>query len=233
LDASALAAYDHRIASATPHIGTLNESSLHAALKARYAQPGDRFEVPLGGFVVDICRSNQLIEIQTSSFAAMANKLDQLLDDYRLLLVHPIAIETYLARPGRKPRKSPRRGSIYELFVELVSIPTLVDHPNLSIEVVLASVTRHQKPRSRGRRRYRNLDCELREVLGIHRFSGSAELGRLLPAGLPREFTTADIANGASVSRDLAQRVAYCLRALNRIAEVGRTRAGIRYRRVD
>ena len=54
-----------------PHIGTLNEGSLHAALKQVYAEPGDTFEVPLDRFVIDISRDELLIEIQTGSFAAM------------------------------------------------------------------------------------------------------------------------------------------------------------------
>lgn len=37
-------------------IGTLNEKPLHAALKGWYARPGDRFEVPVDGYLVDIVR---------------------------------------------------------------------------------------------------------------------------------------------------------------------------------
>ena len=64
--------------SALPHIGMLNEGSLHASLKRRYARPGDDFEVSIEGFVIDIVRARGepdelLIEIQTGSFRAMAN----------------------------------------------------------------------------------------------------------------------------------------------------------------
>jgi hypothetical protein len=116
-------------------IGTLKEGSLHAALKARYAQPGDQFERPVDGFIVDIHRPGLLIEIQTGSFRAMGRKLDRLLETHRILLVHPIAVDTHLHRPDGSSRRSPRRGSIYSLFEELVSIPTLVDHPHLTLEV--------------------------------------------------------------------------------------------------
>lgn len=213
-------------------IGTLNEGSLHAALKAHYARPGDELEVPLDGFVIDIRRSNLLIEVQTSSFGAMGNKLDRLLASHRILLVHPIAVETYLQRPGKKTRKSPRRGSIYALFDELVSIPTLLDHPNLMLDVALTSVTAVQRATRRARRGrggYRTIDRELREVLEVRRFHDTDDLAELLPPDLPDEFTTADIASRAGVSRDLAQRMAFCFRALEVIGEVGRTRAGIHY----
>lgn len=41
-------------------IGLLNEKSLHASLKQWYAQPGDRFEVAVDGFVIDIVRNDQM-----------------------------------------------------------------------------------------------------------------------------------------------------------------------------
>lgn len=203
-------------------------------MKARYAEPGDELEVPLEGFVIDIRRPDLLVEIQTSSFGSMGRKFDRLLAEHRMLLVHPIAVETYLQRPGRKPRKSPKRGSIFDIFEELVSIPTLLDHPNLMLDVVLVSVTKVQQvdPRARrGRGGFRTIECQLREVLEVRRFAGTDDLAELLPAGLPPEFTTADIATGAQVSRDVAQRMAFCFRALDVINEVGRTKAGICYSR--
>jgi hypothetical protein len=182
--------------------------------------------------VIDIRRDGLLIEIQTGSFAAMGNKLDHLLAEHRMLLVHPVAVETHLQKPGAKPRKSPKRGSIYGLFEELVSIPTLLDHPNLSLEIALVSVTKVQEPDSamrRGRGGFRTTDRVLREVLERHRFDRTVDLLALVPDGLPAEFTTADLAAHAGIGRDVAQRMAYCLRPLGLFREVGRTRAGIRY----
>ena len=60
---------------ATHQIGTLNENPLHAALKAWYARPGDRIEVPVDGFIVDIVRDDLLVEIQTGNFSAVKEKL--------------------------------------------------------------------------------------------------------------------------------------------------------------
>lgn len=213
-------------------IGTLNEGSLHAALKERYAQHGDDFEVPLEGFVIDIRRPGLLIEIQTASFGSMGRKFDHLLAEHKMLLVHPIAVETYLDRPNAKARKSPKKGSIYGLFEELVSIPTLLDHPNLTLDVVLVSVTKTQivDPRARrGRGGHRTVDRVLREVLGTERFETTSDLRRLLPADLPDQFNTAELATAAGVRRDVAQRMAYCFRALDIFEEQGRTKAGILY----
>lgn len=210
----------------------MNEGSLHAALKARYAESGDELEVPLDGFVVDIRRPDTLVEIQTSSFGSIRSKLERLLCHHRLLLVHPIAVETYLQRPGRKTRKSPKRGSIFSIFEELVGIPSLLDHPNFALDVVLVSITKVQEvaPRARrGRGGFRTIDRLLRQVLEVRRFGGTSDLAELLPENLPDSFTTADIASQAQVSRQVAQQMAFCFRALGVITPVGRTRAGIVY----
>ena len=50
-------------------IGTLNEGSLHAALKLWYADPGDLVEHPVDGYVIDLVRDDLLIEVQTGGFA--------------------------------------------------------------------------------------------------------------------------------------------------------------------
>ena len=41
-----------------PTIGPLNEKPLHAALKERYARPGDAVEVKRHGYVVDVVRDS-------------------------------------------------------------------------------------------------------------------------------------------------------------------------------
>ena len=201
-------------------------------MKADYAEPGDRFEVPLDGFVIDIVRDGSLIEIQTGSFGAMGKKLDHLLPSNQIVVVYPIAVETYLQKPGVTPRKSPKHGSVYDLFAELVSIPTLVDHPNLSLEVVLVAVTKVQVADAkvrRGRGGFRTEDRQLREILGRHRFDEGRDLLELVPDGLPPVFTTADLARRAGIGRGVAQQMAYCLRPLGLFIEQGRTKAGIEY----
>lgn len=217
-----------------PHIGTLNEGSLHAALKEHYSEPGDEFEVAMGRFVIDIVRPGLLIEVQTRSFASMGNKLDRLLPDNEILLVHPIATRTDLERPGCPRRKSPKNGSIYSIFEELVSIPTLIDNPNLTLDVVLAQVAKVQEPdpkARRGRGGYRTVDRRLVEIESIRRFSTAQDLFALVPDDLPEVFTTADIAQAGGFGRDVAQRMAYCFKALGLFTQQGRTKAGINYTR--
>jgi hypothetical protein len=73
-----------------PGIGLINEKPLHASLKQWYARPGDRFEVPVDGFVIDIVRDDLLIEIQTRNFASINSKLCKLTRSYEVRLVYPV-----------------------------------------------------------------------------------------------------------------------------------------------
>lgn len=187
----------------------------------------------LGGFVVDIRRGNLLIEIQTASFAAMGRKLDHLLSDYSILIVHPIAAETFLHKPGARPRRSPKRNDIFSLFDELVSVPTILDHPNLAIEALLVDVDKIQQEDPDLRRRrggWRTVDRRLRQIRTRHRFESIADLVDLVPRGLGPRFTTAELAEAAGTTRARAQRLAYCMRANGVFDPIDRERRGVVYR---
>jgi len=220
-----------------PAIGTLNEGSLHSALKNLYMEPEDQLEVPIDGYVVDIWRNaheeNVIIEIQTSSFGSMRKKLESLLQNYKITIVYPIAIETHLAKPGKKIRKSPKKGSIYNIFNELVSITGMLNHPNLSFDVVLTTVRKIQEydPKlRRNRGGYRTVNTELKEIHSTQQFNGVEDLMCLLPTDLPKTFTTADIAASARIPRQIAQQMAYCFRKANAIEEIGNTKQGKEYK---
>ena len=107
-------------------IGSLNEGPLHAALKRWYYEDGDRLEVPVEEFVVDLVRDGLLIEIQTRGFSAMRRKFDRLLDSHPMLLVHPIPATRWIVKldeNGRtvSRRRSPKRGIAADVCAELVT----------------------------------------------------------------------------------------------------------------
>ena len=108
-------------------IGLLNEKPLHASLKEWYAQPGDRFEVAVEGFVIDIVRDALLLEIQTRNFAAIRSKLTSLARSHQIRLIYPIAQEKWIVKLDEdgtsvvNRRKSPKRGRVVDLFWEMES----------------------------------------------------------------------------------------------------------------
>ena len=211
-------------------IGLLNEKPLHASLKKWYAQPGDRFEVPVDGFVIDIVRDDLLIEIQTRNFGAIKSKLTSLVHSHRVRLIYPVAQEKWIVREakdhrsGITRRKSPKRGRWEDLFEELVSIPRLLSHPNFSLEVLMIKEEERRRYDSKRAWRRRGWVTEGRRLLEVQEqrlFGAPADWVRLCPRDL-ESFTTKDLAAGLDTGRDLAQKVAYCLRHGTMIELIGK-----------
>lgn len=220
-------------------VGTLRETPLHAALKQWCAEPGDRFEHPVDGFVVDLVRDDLLIEVQTRSFGSMHRKLDVLLDAHHVRVVHPIAVERHIVRLGEggevlSRRRSPKKGLAADLFAELVSFPTLLDHPHLTLQVVFTredEIRVHEPGRAWRRKGWVVHDRHLLEVVDDLVITAPGDLVDLLPDGLPEEFTTADLATALGRPRRLAQQMAYCLREADVVDVVGRDGNAVVYGR--
>jgi hypothetical protein len=211
-------------------IGLLNEKPLHASLKQWYARPGDRFEVPVDGFVIDLVRDDLLIEIQTGNFSSIKSKLTKLARSHRVRLIYPIVQEKWIIRSsthnGHKTirRKSPKRGRMEDLFWELVSIPQLLSNPNFSLEVLMIRQEEVRRYERKRRWRHKGWTIEgrrLLEVLDQRLFWQSADWLEFLPDGL-QSFTTRDLATGMNTRRELAQKMAYCLREGQMIELIGK-----------
>ena len=102
------------------------------------AAPGDRVEVPVGRFVIDLIRADgELVEVHTGGFGALGTKLDALLDRHRFRIVHPVAAERRIVRADEhgevlSVRRSPRCGTVVQVFDKLTAFPSLLTHPNLN-----------------------------------------------------------------------------------------------------
>jgi hypothetical protein len=218
-------------------IGTLREGPLHAALKAWVAEPGDRVEVPVGGFVVDVVRDDLLIEVQTGGFSALGPKLDSLLDHHRIRIVAPVATRTRVTKVSGdgevvSDRWSPKREPTSAVFARLVSFPTLLAHPHLEVQVVGTTqrqVRRHHEGRAWRRRGWVTEERHLLEVVDDVLLASPADALDLLPRDLPPEFGTAEVAAAAGTPRRLAQQTVYCLAAMGVLTEVGRDGNARRY----
>jgi len=196
------------------------ETSLHAALKTWYAQPGDCIETLVDGYVIDIRRGDTLIEIQTRNFSSLRPKLEKLLTHYPVHLLHPIAMEKWIVHlengKATQRRKSPKHGRTEHLFNELVYIPHLLNNSNFSLQVLF---TEEEEAWVKGgggswrRKGWRIADRRLIGILGTQEFCRIDEYRNLVPTNLPETFTTADLARHAQLPHRLAQKMAYTLRA--------------------
>lgn len=209
----------------------MREKSLHAAIKTWYAQPGDAVEISIDGFVIDIVRGKQLIEIQTGNFGGMKQKLLTLIEHHPVRLVYPIAQEKWIVRVeadghtriGR--RKSPKRGRLEHLFDQLVSFPEFIAHPNFEIEVLFVQAEQILCNDGQGswrRKRWSVHDHRLLDVMGKVKLGSPADFSLLLVDALPRPFTNRELADTLKLPRRLAQKMTYCLRKMGVISVVGK-----------
>lgn len=229
---------DPRTLGDVSHIGTLNEKPLHASLKQWCALPGDRFEVPVDGYVIDVVRDELLIEVQTGGFSSMKVKAGALLDgDHRLRIVHPVALDRWIVRVEDdgtivSRRRSPKHGAVVDVFAELVSFPGLLVHPRFEVEVVLTieeEYRRHIPGKAWRRKGWVVFERRLVEVVDAVLLRDVDDLMALLPDDLPIPFTTAELSAGLGCPRRSAQQFAYCLREAGLIDLVGKQGNALEY----
>jgi hypothetical protein len=201
-------------------IGTINEQPLHSALKDIYTSGGGSQEVLVAGYVIDVVNAPQLIEIQTQHFFAIKKKLIELIKNYPVKLVYPIASEKWLVKlpcvegDPFVQRKSPKRGMPQQVFGELVSFPELIGHPNFVLDIALVDVEEvrcytGKKPwRQNG---WETVEQRLVRIVKVITIEKPGDLLSLVPETLPHIFTTADLQKQARLPRWLAQKAAYCL----------------------
>jgi hypothetical protein len=208
----------------------MREGPLHAAVKAMLAAPGDRVEVPVGRFVIDLVRADgELVEVQTGGFGALGKKLDALLDEHRMRIVHPIAAERRIIRADEHgqvvaERRSPKRATAVAVFDRLVSFPSLLTHPNLTIEILLlredhvrgpSPTTTRRRTRDPGERR-------LVDVLDRITLRTTEDILAVLPPIPSEPFTTRELSEVLGCGTLLAQRTLYCLRAIGIVEQAGK-----------
>jgi len=129
-------------------------------------------------------------------------------------------------------RKSPKKGNLFHLFEELVSIPDLIRHPNFSLEVLLIQEEEVRCDDGTGswrRKGLRIVDHRLIEVLDQHIFKEPFHLLALIPPDLTDPFSTKELAEGIDQPRWIAQKMAYCLRNMGIIEIVGKNGNSLLY----
>ncbi|MDR2109698.1 MAG: hypothetical protein LBP32_00160 [Spirochaetaceae bacterium] len=204
-------------------IGTERESGLHRALKFRYTGEG-RTEMSLGNYVCDgISETGEIIEVQTGSFGPLRDKVRKLADFGAVRIIHPIiigkSIELYDAGGSLLyRRKSPRKGSPWDLFKALIYAPDLPLVPGLVIELALVEVSERRVRDGRGSWRRKGASVTDRVLTAHH---GSVPLRdlkdylRFVPFGRDEVFTVRSLGDRARISPAIARKALYVLTRLH------------------
>jgi hypothetical protein len=210
------------------------ETTLHRQLKERFLHPGSEIEVNVQRYRIDVVTDGRLIEIQHSGLAAIRDKIRDLLkNDYLVEVVKPLIARKRLIKLSGENGKvvqrrwSPRRGTMLDLFDELLYFTRVFPHPRLRLTCPLVEIEEQRFP-GHGRRRRRRAgdfvvkDRFLVQVIDTQCFQTAQDLHRILPNNLPEPFDTRQLSDGLRIERWQAQRIAYVLRHTGSVKHVGK-----------
>lgn len=223
-------------------IGTLKEGTLHKVLKHYIEADPTKHEIKIENFVADIVQENKIIEIQTRAFANLRKKLDCFLKDYQVTIVYPIAYLKWLSwidldtGEMSEKRKSPKKGTPYEIFFELYKIKSLLTHPNLSIHIILMNIEEYKllngwsRDKKRGAHRKDRIPIEIIDEINIEQPS---DYIKLIPEGLEESFTSQDFKKHTKLSLSSAQTALNILTHLGVTERIGKKGRAYLYRKVS
>ncbi|MDR0657313.1 MAG: hypothetical protein LBG22_13460 [Treponema sp.] len=222
-------------------IGTERESSLHRALKYRYAGETGQTEYELENYVCDVYTGGgEALEIQTGSFGPLDGKLHSLCRLSPVRIIHPVVIHKYIElydTEGNliRGRKSNRSGSIWDLFKNLLYAPELPLLPSLAIELALIDVKEKRVDDGKGSWRRRGASIRDRELLAWHEsieLKHVSDYRRFVPFAPKTEFTVRDLAKQARIQAPLAGKTLYVLNKIGIVKRVGKQGRALLYSQV-
>ena len=193
----------------TQSIGVLKEKPLHATLKWWLDDNPAHHEIALPcGKVADIFDGTTVTEVQTGSFSPLRKKLEVVLEDHPVTVVHPVVRRKYLTwitpdtGETTEPRRSPRIGSFTDGGKQLIYLLPLLSHPNLTVRLVLIDAQEQRladgwgNGGKRGSHRAVLLPISVEDTLTLR---CPADYAALIPAALPDTFTAAQFGKAAKM----------------------------------
>ena len=180
-------------------IGTLNEKTIHNALKCYYCREEDT-EVKIGGFYADGAGENGIFEIQSANFSYLAKKLTQMLRYSHVNVVYPFAKIThnYAINESTGEIMSETKysdNSLSKLFLELYRLKAFLTNPNLTVRVAFLEIDKKlfykdaRRVRRKGMRKEKIPTRFISEIV----LDKPEDYRVFLPDGLPEVFTKAEL----------------------------------------
>lgn len=222
-------------------IGTLKEKTIHAVLKNYYAPHLTDQEQRIEGFVADIFKEGNIIEIQSRNFNTMRKKLETFLPLYDVTIVYPIAATKWLCWIDEETgeitskRKSPKKGSIYNIIPELYRIKSFLGHSNLHFILTFMDIEEYRllngwnHTKKKGSTRHDGIPKKLIKEVSLQT---SQDFMIFLPETLPENFTTKDLQKEAKISISYATTCLHLLHHIGIIERIGKQGRAYLYRRI-
>lgn len=180
-------------------IGTLNEKTIHNALKCYYCSESDH-EARIGSFYADGAGENGIFEIQSANFSYLAKKLTLMLRASHVTVVYPYEKVTHNyavnEQTGEVMSETKRTESSFsKLFLELYRLKAFLTNPNLTIRIAFLELdkkTYFKDSRRIRRKGMKKEKCPTR-LLDEIVLDAPSDYLVFLPEGLPEQFTRSDL----------------------------------------
>lgn len=223
-------------------VGTLNEKTIHAALKHYYAPDPLHHEIKVGSYVADVLIDDHILEVQTRHFHTLHKKLDAFLPNHHVTIVYPIAYTKWLCWIDEETgeitsrRRSPKKGALYAIMPELYRIKNYLTHPHLHFILTFMNVEEYRllngwsQDKKRGSSRHDGIPTDL---VGEVHLNTLADYTQFLPDELPAVFTSKDYMKCAKVSTKVAGTALNILYFLGIVDRVGKKGNAFLYERVN
>jgi len=212
-------------------IGTKNESSLHRALKFQYTGTGGKNEVQVGEYVADgVRKDGEYIEVQTGSFGPLKKKIAEFASRGKVRIIHPITVTKIIEVYDTEGkflyrRKSPSRGTHWDLFEALLHAPELPLVKGVTIEAVLIDTIEKRVKDGKGAWRRKGISIRDKELSAFHEsieFKKPKDYLRFIPFKKGAEFTVSSLADEAGISKWIARKVLYVLTKMKAVKRIGK-----------
>jgi hypothetical protein len=216
---------------AASSIGTKKESSLHRSLKFQYSGCGGVIEARVGDYVCDGQTSEgEIIEVQTGSLGPLKEKVKCLVQTGKVRIIYPIIekknIELYDANGSLLyRRKSPQKGSAWDLFKALVYAPELCLLKNLTIELAIIDISEKRVNDGKGSWRRKGVSINDRFLDTWHRslvLSKRDDYYQFIPFKKNEFFTVRDLEEKAGINVSLARKTLYVLTKMGIVERSGK-----------
>lgn len=195
-------------------IGTLSEKTTHMILKNFYEPDIDKQEISIGNYVADIFTGQEIIEIQSAGFGKMRDKLEVFLPEYPVTIVHPIPHIKRLVWIDEDtgalsaPHKSPKKGNVYDAFLELYRIRDYLADRHLTVKLLLMEIEEYKLLNGYGKNRkiraskYDRIPIDILQEITIER---PEDLMQFVPLELEEPFTVKEYAKAAHIDERLTR----------------------------
>ncbi len=223
------------------NIGTYKEKKLHRILKLYLEEDTSCHEIPHAGFIADIKKGDQIIEIETSGFTGLREKLEAYLPTCQVTLVYPMTAVRYLSwidpTTGdiSPKRRSPKKETIADLLFECIYILDYLDHPNLTIVGMCLEMQEYRlldgwsRDKKKGSHRYERIPVDLLDIITLH---GREAYAAQIPPSCQENFTMKEFCAAMGTNQYVGRAIMKIYKKLSLLEESGKIGRCLTYSRI-